>query len=43
MSAAVINPKATQLDAEVISNKKLGSYHHIVLGVNELALSLIHI
>jgi len=37
MSAAVINPKATQLDAEVISNKKLGAYHHIVLGVNELA------
>ena len=39
MSAATINPKALQHDAEVISNKRVGAYHHIVLAVNELASS----
>jgi len=33
----MINSKATQVLAEVISNKKVGAYHHIVLGVGESA------
>ena len=37
METPMINPRATQMDAEVLSNKRLGSYHHIVLAVNELA------
>ena len=37
MDTPMINPRATQMDAEVLSNKRLGSYHHIVLAVNELA------
>jgi dihydroorotate dehydrogenase electron transfer subunit len=37
MEMPTINPKAQQIDAEVISNKRLGSYNHLVLAVNELA------
>ena len=34
-----INPKAEQVTAEVISNKKIGAYHHMVFAVEGLALS----
>jgi len=33
----MINPKADQIDAEVISNKRIGAYNHMVFAVNELA------
>lgn len=33
----MINSKATQIDAEIISNKRIGSYNHMVFAVNELA------
>jgi dihydroorotate dehydrogenase electron transfer subunit len=33
----MINAKAQQITAEVISNKRVGTYNHIVLAVNELA------
>jgi dihydroorotate dehydrogenase electron transfer subunit len=33
----MINPKAKQLIAEVVSNKKVGTYSHIVLAVNEIS------
>ena len=33
----MINSRATQLDAEIISNKRVGSYNHMVFAVNELA------
>lgn len=32
-----INPRAVQSDVEVISNKKIGSYHHIVFAVGDMA------
>jgi dihydroorotate dehydrogenase electron transfer subunit len=34
---SVINPRAVQVQAEVISNKKIGAYHHMVFAVDELA------
>jgi len=34
-----INPKAQQRDVEVLSNKKVGAYHHIVLAVGDLAIA----
>lgn len=37
MHTPSINPRAQQIFAEIISNKRVGSYHHIVLAVNELA------
>ena len=33
----MINSKAMQIDAEIISNKRIGSYNHMVFAVNELA------
>ena len=33
----MINPRADQIDAEVISNKRIGAYNHMVFAVNELA------
>lgn len=32
-----INPRATQKSVEVLSNKKVGSYHHMVFSVGEMA------
>lgn len=32
-----INPRAQQRDVEVLSNKKVGAYHHMVFAVGELA------
>jgi len=37
MEMPTINTRAQQMDAEVISNKRLGAYNHIVLAVNEIA------
>lgn len=37
MSIPAINSRAAQVDAQVISNKRVGSYNHIVLAVNQLA------
>ena len=37
MEMPTINSRAKQMDAEVISNKRLGAYNHIVLAVNEIA------
>ena len=37
MSIHAINSRAAQVDAQVISNKRVGSYNHIVLAVNQLA------
>jgi len=37
MSIPSINSRAAQVDAQVISNKRVGSYNHIVLAVNQLA------
>jgi len=37
MDMPTINSRAKQMDAEVISNKRLGAYNHIVLAVNEIA------
>jgi dihydroorotate dehydrogenase electron transfer subunit len=37
MSVPAINSRAAQVDAQVISNKRVGSYNHIVLAVNQLA------
>lgn len=37
MSIPAINSRAAQADAQVISNKRVGSYNHIVLAVNQLA------
>ena len=37
MEMPTINSRAQQMDAEVISNKRLGAYNHIVLAVNEIA------
>ncbi|MGA0119395.1 MAG: dihydroorotate dehydrogenase electron transfer subunit [Candidatus Nanopelagicaceae bacterium] len=34
-----INPRAVQKSVEVLSNKKVGSYHHMVFSVGEMALS----
>ena len=34
-----INPKAIQKNVEVLSNKKVGSYHHMVFSVGEMALN----
>jgi len=34
-----INPRAVQRSVEVLSNKKVGSYHHMVFSVGEMALS----
>ena len=33
----MINSKAASIKAELISNKKAGSYHHLVFSVGELA------
>lgn len=33
-----INPRAQQRDVEVLSNKKIGAYHHMVFAVGDLAL-----
>lgn len=35
---AGINPRAVQRDVEVLSNKKVGAYHHIVFAVGDMAL-----
>jgi len=37
MEMPTINTRAQQMDAEVISNKRLGAYNHTVLAVNEIA------
>jgi len=37
MDFPTINPKAQQFDAEVLSNKRVGSYNHMVFSVNETA------
>jgi len=37
MEMPTINSRAQQMDAEVISNKRLGAYNHIVMAVNEIA------
>lgn len=34
---SVINPRAVQVQAEVISNKKVGAYHHMVFAVDAIA------
>jgi dihydroorotate dehydrogenase electron transfer subunit len=34
---SVINPRSVQASAEVISNKKVGAYHHMVFAVDGLA------
>ena len=34
---ALINKKAQQIKAEIISNRKVGAYHHIIITVGELA------
>ena len=34
---SVINPRSVQTSAEVISNKKVGAYHHMVFAVDGLA------
>ena len=34
-----INSRAVQKSVEVLSNKKVGSYHHMVFSVGEMALS----
>lgn len=33
----MINPKAQQIQGEVISNKRVGAYNHMVFAVNDLA------
>mgnify|MGYP003332857197 FL=1 len=33
-----INPRAQQRDVEVLSNKKIGAYHHMVFAVGDVAL-----
>jgi len=33
-----INPRAQQRDVEVLSNKKVGAYHHMVFAVGDLAM-----
>lgn len=35
----MINPKASQVSAEIISNKRVGAYNHMVFAVDELASS----
>ncbi len=37
IGGALINSKAQQFSAEVISNKRVGAYNHMVFAVNELA------
>lgn len=32
-----INKRAQQQDVEIISNKKVGAYHHIVFAVGDMA------
>ena len=34
---SAINPRALQTSAEVLSNKKVGAYHHMVFAVDGLA------
>jgi dihydroorotate dehydrogenase electron transfer subunit len=34
---SAINPRAAQVQAEVISNKKVGAYHHMIFAVDEIA------
>jgi dihydroorotate dehydrogenase electron transfer subunit len=34
-----MNPRATQISAELLSNKKVGAYHHMVFSVGDLASS----
>jgi len=33
----MLNSKAQQLQAEIVSNKRIGAYHHMTFAVNELA------
>ena len=40
MISQKINRSAVQIDAEVISNKKVGPYHHMVFAVGDIALSV---
>ena len=37
MISQKINRSAVQIDAEVISNKKVGPYHHMVFAVGQVA------
>jgi dihydroorotate dehydrogenase electron transfer subunit len=39
MNPQSINAQAKQIHAEVVSNKKVGSYHHMVFSVGDLAAS----
>ncbi|NQW06316.1 MAG: dihydroorotate dehydrogenase electron transfer subunit, partial [SAR202 cluster bacterium] len=34
---STINKNAQQIAAEIISNKKVGAYHHIVFAVGDIA------
>jgi len=34
---STINPRAVQVEGEVISNKRVGAYHHMVFAVDEIA------
>jgi len=34
-----VNPRAQQVTAEIVSNKKVGAYHHMVFAVGDLASS----
>jgi len=34
---SAINPRAVQVQAELLSNKKVGSYHHMIFAVPEMA------
>ena len=33
----MINTRAAQINAELISNKRVGSYHHMVFSVGDIA------
>lgn len=37
--STTMNPRAQQINAEVVSNKKVGAYHHMVFSVGDLAQS----
>ncbi len=34
-----INPRAIQRDVEIISNKKIGAYHHMIFAVGDMAIA----
>ena len=34
---SAINSRAVQCSAQVVSNKKVGAYHHIILSVDSIA------